>query len=153
MGKFFAALVGFLAGALLVIVILFFAQGVKKGDTAYVDTWEWVDVKNLQAVPSGNNSFSYGDTCGVQQGGVVTVVGIVDNHLLVQYSIDGTMNGTSCPTGVIFFTTKKRFSEMTARFLSRKSFSEIITGGPLSVLSSEIATITERKLVEKLLSK
>lgn len=113
MKKFFSTL----AVALLVLPMAAFGVDIKKGDTAKVGGWEWVDVKNLQTVPSGNTSFSYGDSCGIQQGGVV-VVGIEGNRVLVRYSINGTMCGTPCPNGVVFFLTKERFSRMTAEYHS-----------------------------------
>ena len=90
----------------------------KKGDTAKVGGWEWVDVKNTEVVRSGNNEFSYNRSCGIQQGGTVTVVGIDGDRLLVRYSINGTMYGTPCPSGIVFFITKERFSKMTAEFNS-----------------------------------
>jgi len=92
------------------------AQEVKEGDTATVPGWAWVDVKNPEPIKSGNTSFGYNESCGIQHGGTVTVVGIEGNRLLVRYSIGGTQFGTPCPTGVLFFTTKETFSKMTAEY-------------------------------------
>ncbi|MDP3710366.1 MAG: hypothetical protein Q8R29_01435 [bacterium] len=100
----------------LLIPSLAWAQEVKKGDTATVPGWTWVDVKNPEPVKSGNNDFGYGESCGIQHGGTITVVGIEENRLLVRYSIGGTQYGTSCPSGIIFFTTKETFSKMSAEY-------------------------------------
>ena len=104
--------------ALVSLPMVAFGADIKKGDTAKVPGWEWVDVKNLQTVPSGNTSFSYGDSCGIQRGGVVMVVGIDGNRVLVRYAISGAMYGTPCPDGVVFFISKERFSKMTAEYHS-----------------------------------
>ena len=100
----------------LLIPSLASAQEIKKGDTATVPGWVWVDVKNLKPVESGNISFDFGESCGIQYGGTVTVVGIERNRLLVRYSIDSNQYGTRCPSGVLFFTTKGRFSKMTEEY-------------------------------------
>ena len=102
---------------LLLSPLVAFGADIKKGDTARVPGWERVDVKNLDSVRSGNNRwFSYGDTCGIQRGGIATVVGIDGNRVFVRYSIGGTMHGTPCPSGVVFFLSKERFSKMTAEY-------------------------------------
>src|SRR3989344_2108276 len=80
---------------LLLSPLVAFGADIKKGDTARVPGWERVDVKNLDSVRSGNSRwFSYGDTCGIQRGGIATVVGIDGNRVFVRYSIGGTMHGT-----------------------------------------------------------
>ncbi len=98
------------------ILSLASAQEIKKGDTTPALDWAWVDVKNSSSIRSGNGSFEYGDSCGIGSGGTVTVVGIEENRLLAKYSINGTSYGTSCPTGILFFTTKEEFSEMKAAY-------------------------------------
>jgi len=107
---------------ILLIPSLAFAQEAKKGDTATVPGWAWVEAKNPDPVKSGNNDFSYGESCGIHRGGTVTVVGIEESRLLVRYSISGIQYGTPCPTGVLFFTTKETFSKMRAEYgLARRS--------------------------------
>ena len=69
-------------------------------------------MKNPEPVESGNNSFSYNESCGIQRGGILTVVGVQDNRVLVRYTVDGEQYGTPCPSGVVFFTTKEKFSFM-----------------------------------------
>lgn len=86
------------------------------GDTAKVSSHEWVVVKNLETISSGNNSFRYGDFCSIQRGGTVTVVGIAGNRVLVRYFIDRTVHGALAPSGVVFFITKERFSEMRKEY-------------------------------------
>ena len=100
----------------LLVPSLASAQEIKKGDTATVPGWAWVDVKNLKTVESGNVSFDFGESCGIQYGGTVMVVGIERNRLLVRYSIDSNQYGTRCPSGVLFFTTKEKFSKMTTEY-------------------------------------
>jgi hypothetical protein len=112
------------------------AQEIKKGDKATVPDWTWVDVKNPESVESGNTSFGYGEHCGIQRGGTVTVVGIEGNRLLVRYSISGTQFGTPCPSGILFFTTKETFSKVTAEYRRVRA-----------------AEQSERNLVKRLLTK
>lgn len=102
--------------ALIMIPVLASANDIKKGDVAKVPSWTWVDVKNVQPVKSGNTSFSYGEHCGVQHGGTVTVLGVVGDRVLVRYSIADVQYGTPCPSGIVFFTTKGTFSAMTAEY-------------------------------------
>ena len=108
---------------LLILVImvpsLAFAQNVKKGDTAVVPDWEWVDVMNpdpiIQNFSNRTHRLKYGETCGIEIGGTVTVVGISnDSKVLVRYTAPDDPTGTPCPTGVLFFTTEKKFSKMTS---------------------------------------
>lgn len=75
-----------------------------------------MDIKNLDVVKIGNNEFTYGDTCIIERGRIVTVVGIAGNRVLVRYFIDRTVYGTSCPNGAVFFLTKERFYEMRREY-------------------------------------
>ncbi|MGB3072679.1 MAG: hypothetical protein IPJ68_00705 [Candidatus Moraniibacteriota bacterium] len=91
---------------------------IKKGDVAKVPGHEWVKVLNPEPVASGNNEFSYGETCSINETGKVTAVGFMseggEELVLVRYSIPGQAFGAPCPSGVVFFTSKKRFHAMTA---------------------------------------
>ncbi|MDD5749455.1 MAG: hypothetical protein PHO91_01550 [Patescibacteria group bacterium] len=93
---------------------------VNKDDTAKVPSWDWVDVLNQEVVYSGNNEFTYGETCGIECGGTVTVIGEVDEgNVLVRYtSPHGQTYGTPCPSGIIFQLSKERFTLMTAEYLA-----------------------------------
>jgi hypothetical protein len=116
-------------------VIQQMSSTIKKGATATVPGWKWVDVKNSAPLKIGKSSFGYGETCGIQRGGVVTVVGIEGDRILVRYSMPGLPSGTACPSGVLFFTDKRTFSGMTAEHRrideterAEKSLVERLTG-------------------------
>jgi hypothetical protein len=112
MKKFFAVSLSLTVALLVPSLIL--AQDIKKGDKTVVPSWELVEVKNLEPIKSsGNRDFSYGDSCDIQKGGTVTVVGIDGERLLVCYSISGgPQHGISCPSGVVFFIKKEHFTRM-----------------------------------------
>ncbi len=91
----------------------------KKGDIAIVPKWRWVDVLNQEVVRSGNGSFSYGDRCGIETGGTVSVIGEIDaTDVLVRYMTPGNMEvfGTSAPSDIIFQISKVEFSQMTTEY-------------------------------------
>ncbi len=82
---------------------------VQVGDSTHVPVWTWVTVKNSAPVRSGNNSFGYNDTCGIQHGATMTVEGIAGEQILVSYQIETVQYGTPCPSGVIFFISREDF--------------------------------------------
>ena len=90
------------------------AKEIKKGDIAYVAGWEWIEVKNLNGIKNGNCYYGF-DTgsCGIKEGGILKVVGIKENSLLVRYYVEKKQYGTNCPSGTLFFISKKTFSTMT----------------------------------------
>ena len=103
-------------------------QEIRNGSEVTVLNWKWVEVKNTQPIKNGNNTFIPGAQCGVEVGGVVTVVKIDGNDLVVRYSIGGprqnTTYGTLCPTGVFFSTTRESFSRMLTEYgLARRAYS------------------------------
>lgn len=109
--------VGFLMG---IAATTAFTRGVTKGDSAIVPEWKWVDARNSSPVKSGNDTYSYGDTCGIERGGKLTVVGVAGDILLVSYSTDAPRGGTSCLPGVNFLISEKEFSAMTTIYLATK---------------------------------
>lgn len=107
----------FVVWFLLGLPLLASAQEVKQGDQATVPNEEVVDVKN----PSEIGSLSYGDSCIIKRGGRLTVVGMAVDingpRLLVRYMLsDGKRNAAECPTGILFFISKQKFSEMSAEY-------------------------------------
>lgn len=112
------------------------AQEVKKDDVALIPGWAWVTVKNLEPIKNGNVTFGYDDSCGIQEGGTVTVIGVVEDRLLVRYSTSGVKYGTPCPSGIHFFTTKESFSSLSTRYERARQ-----------------AKQAERDLVERLIKK
>lgn len=108
---------------LLSLLTLFLASApscretsIKKGDTVGIPLRMLVDVKNLDPIKSGESSFKYDDSCVIEEDETLTVVGIEEDRLLVRYSTDDIWRGLSCPTGTLFFTTRKVFSEMIAEY-------------------------------------
>lgn len=104
----------------IIIVILFcFMILTKEGysknivqveDFLYItEEWQWVDVMNPDPVKSGNGSFVYGDTCGIEGGGKITVVALDGNKILVEYTTNEIKRGTPCPSGILFFIGQAEF--------------------------------------------
>jgi hypothetical protein len=97
-----------------------FAGEIMKGDTAKIPGWEWVNVMNPDPVRqnfSGSAKYlGYGETCGIEMGGTVKVVGIDGDRVLLVYAAPGNPIGTPCPSGVMFFMSKENFSKMTAQY-------------------------------------
>jgi hypothetical protein len=93
---------------------------IKKGDTAIVGKWDWIDVQNLHPVTqkfsNGQKPLVAGDTCGIEEGGVVTVIGVEGDRVLVRYKAPGSPMGTRCPSGVIFFVSKDTFLGMSETY-------------------------------------
>ncbi|MCK5416814.1 hypothetical protein KAI92_05305 [Candidatus Parcubacteria bacterium] len=112
---FFAVII-----ALFVVTAGAFAQDVQKGDSAKVLSREWVDIKNPDPIKNRNVTFKYDDSCNIQCGGIVTVVGIHGDLLLVRYTIDDKQSsGTLCPSDVVFFVAKEKFLTMTDKYNRR----------------------------------
>lgn len=93
-----------------------FSQEVKKGDVAIVPHWEWVTIKNEEGVRNNNCEYEYDESCGIDYGGVLTVIANHNGSLLVKYATDKETAGTMCPSGAIFFISKKRFLSMTEEY-------------------------------------
>jgi hypothetical protein len=131
MKRFFYAL-------MLVILVPAFSQSqnIKKGDVARVPEWAWVEVMNPEPVQNNYNiGFSFKEKCGVDSGGVIQVIGIKGDSLLVRYILKRSATGSMCPSGTLYFVSKKEFITMTARYKKNTD-----------------KTVKERKAVEKLLN-
>lgn len=92
------------------------------GSKAEIDDWDWVDVLNLEAITQNyrNSSSDIGfnkngdyDTCGVEKGGTIEVLGILqDKRLLVEYTAPGNPAGTPCPSGTHFMMQPGEFIQL-----------------------------------------
>lgn len=87
------------------------------GSTAIIPKWEWVEVVNTNPVKQffSNGTFllKKGETCGVEVGGLITVVKVLeDSNLLVKYTAPDAPMGTPCPSGVLYILNEKDFKEM-----------------------------------------
>ncbi|MFZ2192625.1 MAG: hypothetical protein WAV31_00065 [Candidatus Moraniibacteriota bacterium] len=111
----------------MVTTVSVFAQDIQKGDSAKVPGRELVQIKNLEPIEEGSDSFVYDDRCRIRCGGTVTVIGGQNNLLLVRYKID--YDGLSvpcdfvdldevspCPSGALFFITKEKFLSMNVEY-------------------------------------
>jgi len=88
---------------------------VKAGDVRKVSKWTWVDVVNLEPVVqryrNAKVELTFGETCGVEEGGTMTAVGFDEKQkrVLVRYKAPGEALGTPCPSGVLFFVPLEVF--------------------------------------------
>lgn len=83
------------------------------GDTVDAGEWHWVTVANIDTVESGNNSFTYGDFCGIGrvkqsdghdlEGGTVRSRGSSCGRVLYEYTARAEAFGTAAPSGILFF--------------------------------------------------
>jgi hypothetical protein len=80
------------------------------GDKITVPSWQWVEVLNKESVKqefsNGAAPLRFKDTCGIEPGGFIEVLGFHveqgTTEALVKYTAPGKPVGTPCPTGVIF---------------------------------------------------
>ena len=92
------------------------AGEVKHGATAIVPNWSWVEVKNTTPIKNLNASYAFGDTCGIDRGGVIKVEAVTGDRLLVRYTAKVERGGSPCPSGTLYFVTTAAFSGMTAEY-------------------------------------
>jgi len=90
------------------------------GSQAVVPSWEWVQIINEKPVVQYYSNEVYqmlrGDKCGIEFGGVVTVIEARGEDLVVEYAAPGDPLGTRCPSGVRFIVNKTNFSKMSAEY-------------------------------------
>lgn len=86
---------------------------IKVGDQAKIYDKGWVDVVNSVPIIRGpkNNSwqFKYGDSCIIQRGRDIEVLGFTKDKVLVEYSGAGFTEGTFCPDEIQFLLTPEEF--------------------------------------------
>lgn len=91
---------------------------IQVGDKAMVPRWEWCPVKNPDGIRNGNVFHKFNETCGIEEGGIIEVVGFVGNDLLVKYSAPDfrLTYGTPCPCGTALIIERSKFVEMTEEY-------------------------------------
>lgn len=92
------------------------AADVVVGIETVVPKWQWIEVKNPDGIKSGNNDFKFGDTCGIDNGGIIQVVAKSGDRLLVKYFAKERAYGTKCPSGAVFFLTTEEFLKMGPQY-------------------------------------
>jgi hypothetical protein len=92
--------------------------------TAPISRWEWVDVVNERGVRqdyrNATITLKANDTCGIEEGGTVRVLGTKDNDVLVEYTAPRPPLGTPCPSGVQLLTTVDRFQALAGIAVERE---------------------------------
>lgn len=95
---------------------------IEVGSEATIPGWRWVDVVNKKPVTqhfsNGSIPLTVGETCGVEFGGLITVVEFDDEDLLVEYMAPGNPIGTPCPSGTRFIMNRSDFVSMNGLYVS-----------------------------------
>ncbi|MDD5489457.1 MAG: hypothetical protein PHP25_02140 [Candidatus Moranbacteria bacterium] len=91
---------------------------IKIGDKALVPRGEWYPVKNPDGINNGNIFHEFNETCSIEVGGIIEVVGFVGNDLLMKYSAPDfkLTYGTSCPCGTALIVERLKFVKMTEKY-------------------------------------
>lgn len=93
------------------------------GQKAVNPEWQWIEVQNPKGRRNGNSFHDFGDSAGIKEGGILTVVAIKDNSVLVSYeSPNGQGYGSEAGNGTLFFVKKVIFNGMSKKydFLKKK---------------------------------
>jgi hypothetical protein len=108
--------------ALVVLIATLATSQQAPSQHATVGEWEWVTVVNTlplaQGYSNGTHPVSAGDTCGIEPGGTVRLLGSDAEGVLLEYTAPGTPMGTPCPSGVRFLTSHAHFQGMTATYMA-----------------------------------
>jgi len=115
-----------------------YQSAIRIGSKAIIPDWQWVQNINSirQRFSNGTYILQAGETCGVEFGGFITVVGIRSgNNLLVEYTAPGNPEGTPCPSGTRFIISRPEFMNMTRQYVAIRD-----------------ATLAEKALVRQLLA-
>lgn len=104
--------------SIVALIVPALAFAINVGDTAIVPSWKWVDVLNdkpvAQRFSNATVTLQKGGTCGIEEGGTITVVKINGQKLLVKYTAPGSPMGTPCPSGALFEVGVSEFESMSA---------------------------------------
>ena len=92
----------------LIIALLCFVCSTTFAQVKYTDGWKWVDVMNPHGITSGNVVWSFGESCGIDNGATLVWIDRTGDDVLVEYQIDCQALGTLCPSGTLFWI---RFSD------------------------------------------
>lgn len=105
--------------ALIVCNVNTYADNVVVGSQATVPNWQWVNIHQsiVQRFVGFVTRADNRDICGIEAGNMVTVVKVLGDSLLVEYSSpDGHPLGTSCGDGTRFVLAKSDLATMTERY-------------------------------------
>lgn len=76
------------------------------GDKVPVPSHRWVEVVNLEPISNSNVTREFGDTCSIDEEGVLEIVGFFEEndvvHTLLKFSTRSGRSGAQCPNGVLF---------------------------------------------------
>lgn len=100
------------------------SSSIEVGSQAIIAGWKWVDVVNKKPVTkrfsNGNRELVAGETCGVEFGGLITLVEVRGENLLVEYTPPGNPIGTPCPSGIQFIVNKSDFTAMNTQYTATR---------------------------------
>ena len=82
------------------------------GCVVAVPEWQWVHIQNLQPISNANHVFKFDENGGIDKGGTLQMRGRDGDRLLVEYTAPSATNGTSLPTGSIFFISVEDFEAL-----------------------------------------
>jgi hypothetical protein len=99
----------------LAVTLLVLAGPLSAAETAKVPGHQWVTVKNLEPIKSGNARYSFGDMCSLLVGGTASKIAEdpKTNLVLVRYEIPDVVYGARCPSGTLFEVPAAHFASMT----------------------------------------
>lgn len=102
------ALFAFTASSLSAATAL--AGPITENQTFPVPGFAWIVLE--KPTSNGNVAFAAGDSCSIQRGGFVSIVGFSDDNkrALVRYSLPQQTFGAPCPSGAVFFLTTDALS-------------------------------------------
>ena len=99
-----------------------------KGDQALVSRTLTVKVLNQKPVSNGHRSFSYGNTCFVEERANLTLLEPYGNEVLVLLGRTETEGTNSCPGNkkVAFLMKKETFAEMKELFINQEPIAALL---------------------------
>ena len=96
---------------------------------AMVPRLKWVVLENHEPMRTSYTTYSFGDTCDIERGGLLREVdnfdpnvwvpmlrNFDDKKLFVMYTAPREPGSRSCPTGVVFLMPKNVFEQLAAEY-------------------------------------
>src|SRR3989339_1873751 len=93
-----------IVSAFIVVVGLMFLDNYHGRETTTKPEM-WVRIEN--PIQNGNVAFEKGDDCYIHRGGLLTIISEQGDEVSVRYTAECVSYGVSCPSGVVFLTTKE----------------------------------------------
>lgn len=85
---------------------------IEKGDVGIVSEDYSVYVWNPEPIRNKDQIFKYGDSCTIEMGNSVSVIGLDGGWVLIRYSVASAPNLHRCPSGIVSYIPKDLFLEM-----------------------------------------